>query len=663
MRLPLAGLLAWVVQIALLTPGFAEPDDQSKTLAQAPVVVAHPALAEMGIAVTAGAAAGYVPDAECASCHVEKWDSFQQVGMGKSFYAARGAEVIEQFDGDGIARFYHAPSKRFYEMELRGDTYWFRRYQRNVAGDRIHLFERRVDWVMGSGHHSRVYLYRTSSGELRQLPLAWYTLDGGFWEMSPGFEFADHPGVGRQVRRRCMACHNGFPEVAEGSDADGMPEVFPASLPEGIGCQRCHGPGAAHLAEVYGDAPDTERIKASIVNPADLSNTQLYSICYGCHMQPAVAVTPELRPGRGAYSFRPGEELQDFKIFLDITDSNRRQSQRFDINHHPYRLEQSACFLETQESEAPLGCLTCHDPHRKVPAVERADHYRQICLSCHEVDQAGRPQLASGYAHPEVGAQGDCVACHMPTRRTQDVIHTTMTDHKIQRDPGPKQALVMPMQKVPADVTGVHLLYPDQGLSADEALLARAVATLKYSNFRHSDATDLLQQVLGRAEFAGHEPYLALARAGLSAGRYEVAREAAEAGLRRAPDNAMLLQTYGNVLYFSGATQAALTQMRALVALHPDYDNGRYNLATTLNATGAVAEALEVLAPLLTDGAAHWPAWRLRARMAVAAGEDEMAIEAYLEALRVEPSQSQSLQELAPIWQAAGQDPALLQVE
>lgn len=663
MRLPFAGLLGGMWQIVLLTSGVAEPVDNPQTLTQAPDGVVHPVLEEMGIAVTAGAAAGYVPDVECASCHVEKWESFQEVGMGKSFYAAQGAEVIERFDKDGIGRFYHAPSKRFYEMEMRGDDYWFRRYQENVVGTRIHLFERRVDWIMGSGHHSRVYLYRTDSGELRQLPLAWYTLDGGFWEMSPGFEFADHLGVNRQVRRRCMACHNGFPDVAAGSDAEGMPEVFPADLPEGIGCQRCHGPGAAHLAEVYGDAPDTDRIKASIVNPADLSNTQLYSICYGCHMQPSVAVTPELRLGRGAYSFRPGEDLQDFKTFLDITDSTRRQSQRFDINHHPYRLEQSGCFLETQDTDAPLGCLTCHDPHRKVPVVERADHYRQVCLSCHEVDQAGRPQLASGYPHPDVGAEADCVACHMPTRRTQDVIHTTMTDHKIQRDPGPKQALVAPMQKVPADVTGVHLLYPDQGLSGDEALLARVLGTLKYSGFQHSDATALLQQVLGRTDFSEHEPYLALARAALKSGQHEVARSAAETGLLRAPENAMLMQLRGTALFLAGETGQGIAVFRDLLARHPDYDIGRYNLAAMLNGTGAAEEALRILAPLLTEGAANWPAWRLRARIAVAAGEDETAIEAYLQALRIEPSQTQSLQEVVPLWVAADRDPALLQVK
>src|SRR5207247_6691893 len=34
-------------------------------------------------------------------------------------------------------------------------------------------------------------------------------------------------------------------------------------------------------------------------------------------------------------------------------------------------------------------------------------------------------------------AKTDCVSCHMPKRRTQDVVHVVMTDHKIQKPQKP----------------------------------------------------------------------------------------------------------------------------------------------------------------------------------------------------------------------------------
>ncbi|MDJ0930123.1 hypothetical protein [Breoghania sp.] len=89
-------------------------------------------------------------------------------------------------------------------------------------------------------------------------------------------------------------------------------------------------------------------------------------------MQPTVAMTGIRRFGRNAYSFRPGEHLNAFRMNLDITDPDMPKADRFEINHHLYRLEQSRCFVE---SGGKLGCLTCHDRHVKRTLAERAGHY------------------------------------------------------------------------------------------------------------------------------------------------------------------------------------------------------------------------------------------------------------------------------------------------
>lgn len=620
-------------------------------------------LADLGITVTSGAAPGYVPDAVCGECHVDKWESFQEVGMGKSFRKATGAPVIEDFDHPP---FYHAPSKRYYQIWRSGEAYWFRRYQLNAEGARIHQFEAQIDWILGSGHHSRIYLLHHANGDLYQLPLSWYSFGGadgeGYWEMAPGYEAADHFGLGRQVRQRCMACHNGFPDVALGSDQEGMPQSFPADLPEGIGCQRCHGPGEAHLRLLYSGEGAPEDIRAAIVNPADLPAEDRYGICYGCHMQPSVAVTPELRLGRGAYSFRPGERLVDYKVFLDIEDGHRPQEARFDINHHPYRMEQSACFLETQGQDNALGCLTCHDPHVKRPVAERAAHYRAACLSCHEVEDNGLPQLATGAPHPDVGPVGeagiDCVQCHMPARRTQDVIHAVMTDHKIGVPQQSLSSLVAPMEKLPPDVVGITVRTQHPDFPADQAHLARIMGALRFSGYRHDEATTALVREVNRKDPGSHEPWLVLSRAMLAAGVSDQAKVAAERGLAHAPDNVLLRQQRALASFRLGDQQAGVDQLRAILADHPAFSISRFNLAVFLTAMGQLAEADVELSRLLDGNPNHWPGWRLRARIAEAEGRDQDAITAYLEALRVEPLATDVAAELAPLLEAAGVDPA-----
>ena len=104
--------------------------------------------------------------------------------------------------------------------------------------------------MMGSGHHARTYLHRTPEDKLVEIPVGWYAEKGGFWAMSPGYDQPRHRGFRREISFPCMSCHNGYPEMPLGGDLPGRDARFPGAIPEGIDCQRCHGPGRAHVEAV-----------------------------------------------------------------------------------------------------------------------------------------------------------------------------------------------------------------------------------------------------------------------------------------------------------------------------------------------------------------------------------------------------------------------------
>ena len=249
-------------------------------------------LSALDVHATQGAAAGYVADTVCATCHAQKYESYQHVGMAQSFKRPAAAAPMEDFG----AEYYHAPSQRYYQIFERNDGLQFRRYQRDQDGAAINEIEIPVAWVLGSGNRARSYLYQTEWGELYLLPLGWYS-ETNSWGMSPGFEDADHPGIHRRVQRKCMFCHNAFPEVAERRDAHWAVETFPLSLPEGTGCQRCHGPGADHINTLR-DGGDIASIRDAIVNPRRLSAELRDAVCFQCHMLPAVSMFGARRFGR-----------------------------------------------------------------------------------------------------------------------------------------------------------------------------------------------------------------------------------------------------------------------------------------------------------------------------------------------------------------------------
>ncbi|MFW6175906.1 MAG: tetratricopeptide repeat protein [Acidobacteriota bacterium] len=627
-------------------------------------------LAALGHEVTSGAAPGYVEDRVCGLCHQDLYTSYQDVAMARSFYrpetAAAQGRLVEDFAAEPYV---HEPSGRRYRIERReAGELLFRRWQVGPDGEPIHELEIPVDWILGSGNHSRVYLYRTPQGELYQLPLAWYARlgeDGApGWAMAPGFDRPEHEGVLRRVRRECMVCHNAYPDVPAGSDAHHASQTYPAELPEGTGCQRCHGPGAEHVRRGLAPGSETGAVREAIVNPGRLDPQLRDSVCHGCHMQPSVALPGVRRFGRGDYSFRPGELLDEYRVQLDVTEEDHEASERFEINHHPYRLEQSRCF---QESGGALSCLTCHDPHRKVPPEERAAHYRRACLGCHqEKAEDACPTGTDGTPHagesgPAAPAERDCTACHMPERRPTDVIHVVMTDHKIVARPEPREARLAPLEESEPVLTELHFLRPERAPEGPEGEVYRAVGVLR-TGAGGADAAAHLERNLRRAGMDDPEPWLELAQA-----RLKLKQPAeAEAVLRRvlandpAPGTALLAREWLAIARSGqGDRGGAITLLREVLAEDPDRPEPRFNLGRLLLAEGAgEAEDPEGARAALAEARDHFrralelrpnqvAAWDFLGAARLALGEPEEAVEALERALALDPGRTEAYLRLA----------------
>ena len=65
--------------------------------------------------------------------------------------------------------------------------------------------------------------------------------------MNPGYDQPDQPNARRKINYECMFCHNSYPEIPAGHEQTQAEPRFSGALPEGIDCQRCHGPGQRHV--------------------------------------------------------------------------------------------------------------------------------------------------------------------------------------------------------------------------------------------------------------------------------------------------------------------------------------------------------------------------------------------------------------------------------
>lgn len=593
------------------------------------VVLATPTMGNQPEA-TGDAAAGYVADATCARCHRSYYESFQHVGMSQSFKQPQNARALERFG----ETFFHRPSQRYYEIHRRDSSLTFRRYQRDNEGRVINEVEIPVDWVLGSGNRTRSYIYRNGHGELFQLPIGWYS-EGEHWEMSPGFEARDHDGLGRKLTRECMFCHNAYPESDLDDYAD--PDLFSADLPEGIGCQRCHGPGGKHVAAAAEDI-DLETIRGAIVNPGKLTGAVQDSVCMQCHLLPAIAVTGPRRFGRGDYSFRPGELLTDYMVHLDVRERGVPEPERFEINHHGYRMLKSACY---QESDGALGCISCHDPHVKPDSTTFRQQVAGVCRDCH-----------GAAAHTGAEPRDGCVACHMPTRRTRDVIHVTMTDHWISRGPFDQDALVAPVDAETRPISEVKVLDfgdPPDGLDAQAYV---ALGAMRAGRSLGSAAESLLR-VLQQKNYEHYAPYLDFVRAQVQLGRMRSAEAGARGLIGGDPNlpaaSALLGVAHSGQDDFHGAISA----FRKSLDAHPDPET-YFNLAVAYVNTGQLALAQQQLEAALSLRPTLAAAYRLMGQIHHARDDAAKARESLEEALRLDPGDTATYQLLVPLLRAMG---------
>lgn len=498
--------------------------------------------------------------------------------MAQAFTRVRVDEMIEDFDDN---HFYHERSGNHYEMVVRGEEVYQRRYRLDSKAKEYAILERRVDWIVGSGKHGRGYMYQTDRGELFQMPLMWYS-QSQRWGMAPGYDTPDHSGFTRQVNRRCMSCHNAYPDVPKGSDLFGQPQLFPKNLPEGIGCQRCHGPGAEHVRLAEANEVSDLELKAAIVNPKHLEIGAQEDLCFQCHLQ-ATSAIPDIvqRFGVGSYAFEPGMRLTETQVAVNINDEPDEED-RFEINHHGYRLKQSLCYME---SEGELTCLTCHDPHRTVTPIDRAAYYRDKCVQCHEPDVcADEPRHAM---HAEV-AMDDCVTCHMPTHRPSDVVKVTMTDHRIRRKPAPK-AWLAPRDEEVAEFGGSEV-YGEGANDADpDAALYRAMAA---TNCASPPAILELQSALEEADDGSFDAWFTLGNLMFMMDRPEDAEAAFRRAVELEPDSERALYRLGSTLAFLNALDEGLVVLESSLELEPDDPEALLITGILLAALDRVDEAI-----------------------------------------------------------------------
>lgn len=244
------------------------------------------------------AVSAYAGDAACMECHQKISAGFAHTAHHLTSQAASATSIHGSFD-DGADQLATANARLNFVMRKMPDGSFTQTANYTTLSGAVQSLTKPIDIVTGSGRKGQTYLY-WAGDQLFELPVS-YWAESHTWINSPGYQDGT-AHFDRPVPPPCLECHASFFE----------PQTPPVnrfkkdSLVLGVGCERCHGPGAEHVRleqAIPHRALDAAHV--AIVNPQRLSRERQIDVCALCHAGAGEWLTRSL-------SFQPGDVLSEY---------------------------------------------------------------------------------------------------------------------------------------------------------------------------------------------------------------------------------------------------------------------------------------------------------------------------------------------------------------
>lgn len=334
---------------------------------------------------------GYIADTECAACHPRQAAAFEGSKHRHAMAPASPASVRADFND---TRFDSPQQSARFTRQLE-------RFVVRTEGADGKPADFPVSHAFGV-HPLQQYLIPQAGGRLQALGVAWDTRRRQWFSL-----LADDPpppgsplhwsGRYQNWNLMCGECHT--TAFRKGYDAE-RDAYRTRWTRDHVGCQACHGPGAAHAASARTSATPTPTANRLLGRAHDQVDQ-----CASCHA----------RRTRLVEDAQPGTPLLD-----NYLPDNLRPALYFADGQQKDEVFEYGSYRQSRMYQAGVACTDCHEPHGgKLRASGNG-----LCLQCH--NQAANPRFAGlkakDYDSPahhfhQAGQPGSqCVDCHMPSR-------------------------------------------------------------------------------------------------------------------------------------------------------------------------------------------------------------------------------------------------------
>ena len=363
----------------------------------------------------------YAGSKSCASCHKSIYDSHLHTAHFMTSQNADSNNILGSFDsGKNSFQYLSGP---VIKMEKRATGFYQVAY---INGEEKR--SQRIEMVFGAGSQGQSYA-TWAGNKLFQMPITYFT-SANEWSNSPGYP--NKIAYDRPITSRCMECHSTYVEKISAPATE--PEEFDKGrVILGVDCEKCHGPGAKHVA--FQTQNPQEKKSKFIVNPASFTRIQSLELCALCH-------GGRMQKTKPSFSFSAGEKLADY-FAIDTTAKNVAS---IDVHGNQYGLlKASKCF----QKSSTMTCNTCHKPHEEEKG--KVEIFSQRCFGCHKDEHSpGEVCKMTAVAGEKINV--NCTRCHMPEQSSMAITvllqghdvptPATMHTHLIKTYPGETQKIL-----------------------------------------------------------------------------------------------------------------------------------------------------------------------------------------------------------------------------
>lgn len=310
----------------------------------------------------------------CAECHPGEAARHAESGHSRTLRSAPLAAVAEWLDGRTVD-----------DPERAGTSWSYRRSEGKLEVEREEAGEAErldLELAVGSGSNGTTFITTRperskglgATGLEHRLS---YSADGPKMVVTTGHAAMDgkldEVPIGPRGREldevaldNCLKCHATITGPTPRSGVD------MAVLRPNVDCERCHGPGKAHVEAARRGAP--AEALAMPHGSAPISPVIQINLCGDCHRR-----------------------LDNLPV-KDVTVTNTELARFPSLG-----IQLSSCF---NYGGSGLNCASCHDVHSKVK--KDTTSYESVCMGCHNPLKKNNCTVST--------TEG-CIGCHMPRRK------------------------------------------------------------------------------------------------------------------------------------------------------------------------------------------------------------------------------------------------------